>query len=544
MCSSRKSAKSKDNRPHSGTSSFSNCFSVRDKFPRGRPPKPKHGYCSNFHTPDQSNNPPHTANNRLSRTLERIMMHRSRSPPPSYSAATSSIPVELGTMPPELPGSDNAWELDGVNVCFPNREASCPDSHRAYPSVAQSTAWQESCRHAINRPGPTSTSCIQYATQYLAQGQRTTGAPITPRSVGAQHMSMAKDTPPGQHQKMSPISLAYFSSPESIYSNSFSQASPEALGSPVEICPFSPKDISTGGRGPWTNDIIYTPASQVEVSSGYLISPPSEDGQGQNSISSISPMSLSFPAEEGRRSHRMMQTQSIKPLSRTNWSPSTAPSVFKTGRTPHYSSAFSNQFINRAAHIEMRAFSHGHYDTPSNLLSFTNGAPTRFATDSGQHLDSMSDLHQPPIVAPGPTWKPHGDCHITLQEDMGHENKSRVSRVPSDISNRRSQPALPLSPRQNESISPPLPSLPPLDCAYCGKRFRGQSQKGNLKRHIRSFHPNFAPNVDIGIMDTRRMQFKCRHCVKEYGRTDARRKHEWKVHREENCRPKKRRRVE
>ncbi|KAJ4296593.1 hypothetical protein N0V90_006640 [Kalmusia sp. IMI 367209] len=78
--------------------------------------------------------------------------------------------------------------------------------------------------------------------------------------------------------------------------------------------------------------------------------------------------------------------------------------------------------------------------------------------------------------------------------------------------------------------------IPPLACAYCGRQFNGKYQKSNRTRHINSFH---------GDLDLVTIEFddgkKCRSCDQRFKRTDARRKHEWKKHRYEDCRPKKRR---
>ncbi|KAF2682629.1 hypothetical protein K458DRAFT_52789 [Lentithecium fluviatile CBS 122367] len=70
--------------------------------------------------------------------------------------------------------------------------------------------------------------------------------------------------------------------------------------------------------------------------------------------------------------------------------------------------------------------------------------------------------------------------------------------------------------------------LTPLSCGYCKMKFTGQYQKGNLTRHVRTFHVTTTA-------------YNCRTCPKTYLRDDARRKHEWKKHRAEDCRPEKRR---
>jgi hypothetical protein len=70
--------------------------------------------------------------------------------------------------------------------------------------------------------------------------------------------------------------------------------------------------------------------------------------------------------------------------------------------------------------------------------------------------------------------------------------------------------------------------LAPLACIHCNIKFNGEYQKGNLKRHIKRFH---------GAT----VLYKCRTCSASYYRDDARRKHEWKKHKAEDCRPEKRR---
>ena len=68
-----------------------------------------------------------------------------------------------------------------------------------------------------------------------------------------------------------------------------------------------------------------------------------------------------------------------------------------------------------------------------------------------------------------------------------------------------------------------------LNCTRCSREFRGEYRRGNLSRHVRALHA------------TARLSYKCRFCANEYKRDDARRKHEWKKHAAEDCRPEKRR---
>lgn len=71
----------------------------------------------------------------------------------------------------------------------------------------------------------------------------------------------------------------------------------------------------------------------------------------------------------------------------------------------------------------------------------------------------------------------------------------------------------------------------PLACGQCEKTFTGAYQKVNRSRHIKHHH------------STTRRIFRCRDptCSAEYKRDDARRKHEWKKHRNEESKPEKRR---
>jgi len=70
----------------------------------------------------------------------------------------------------------------------------------------------------------------------------------------------------------------------------------------------------------------------------------------------------------------------------------------------------------------------------------------------------------------------------------------------------------------------------PLLCGHghCKVEFNGEYRKGNRERHIRRFHRTMVP-------------YNCRFCPKFYQRDDARKKHEWKKHGAEDCRPEKRR---
>jgi hypothetical protein len=80
-------------------------------------------------------------------------------------------------------------------------------------------------------------------------------------------------------------------------------------------------------------------------------------------------------------------------------------------------------------------------------------------------------------------------------------------------------------------------NLLPLACIYCGKQFHGRYQRANRNRHVNSFHVDVDLAAVAGIDDGK----CCRTCCQRFRRTDARRKHEWKKHRTEDCRPNKRR---
>ncbi|OSS49940.1 hypothetical protein B5807_06287 [Epicoccum nigrum] len=71
----------------------------------------------------------------------------------------------------------------------------------------------------------------------------------------------------------------------------------------------------------------------------------------------------------------------------------------------------------------------------------------------------------------------------------------------------------------------------PSVCQYCGKVFTGKFGPGNCKRHVQQTHETI---VDQAM-------HLCKLCRKEYRRADALRKHQWKKHRLEDAKPRKRR---
>jgi hypothetical protein len=71
----------------------------------------------------------------------------------------------------------------------------------------------------------------------------------------------------------------------------------------------------------------------------------------------------------------------------------------------------------------------------------------------------------------------------------------------------------------------------PSVCQYCEKVFTGKFGPGNCKRHVQQTHETI---VDRAI-------HLCKLCRKEYRRADALRKHQWKKHRLEDAKPRKRR---
>ncbi|KAF1956118.1 hypothetical protein CC80DRAFT_492408 [Byssothecium circinans] len=72
-----------------------------------------------------------------------------------------------------------------------------------------------------------------------------------------------------------------------------------------------------------------------------------------------------------------------------------------------------------------------------------------------------------------------------------------------------------------------------LPCGRCDAVFKGPYRKGNRNRHFKNTH--------IVASATDKADRTCRLCDIEYKRPDARRKHEWKKHKIEDCRPEKRR---
>ncbi|KAF2688353.1 hypothetical protein K458DRAFT_400558 [Lentithecium fluviatile CBS 122367] len=74
--------------------------------------------------------------------------------------------------------------------------------------------------------------------------------------------------------------------------------------------------------------------------------------------------------------------------------------------------------------------------------------------------------------------------------------------------------------------------LVPIKCDLCSTKFKGTYQRGNLKRHMRLAHSRALRSNSF---------LECRSCPISYKRADARRKHEWKMHKIEDCRPEKRR---
>lgn len=77
----------------------------------------------------------------------------------------------------------------------------------------------------------------------------------------------------------------------------------------------------------------------------------------------------------------------------------------------------------------------------------------------------------------------------------------------------------------------------PLECIHCGTKFNGYYQKGNLKRHIKSRHPElmFDHGESPGDLD----KLKCGQCSRPFKRSDARKKHEWRTHGIKEAKPTK-----
>ncbi|KAF2002952.1 hypothetical protein P154DRAFT_573761 [Amniculicola lignicola CBS 123094] len=139
--------------------------------------------------------------------------------------------------------------------------------------------------------------------------------------------------------------------------------------------------------------------------------------------------------------------------------------------------------------------------------------------------------YEPPISGIPSTWE-HAAERISrnnMQLDttfFPSDNRSLGSPDSLDTSSPFSLSEVPLEqfPKHHSLLS-----IKPLDCDYCGKKFKGLYQKGNRARHIRLKHSGNESKIS------------CRVCDKEYKRADARRKHEWKKHRIPEAKPKKRR---
>ncbi|KAJ4296592.1 hypothetical protein N0V90_006639 [Kalmusia sp. IMI 367209] len=62
----------------------------------------------------------------------------------------------------------------------------------------------------------------------------------------------------------------------------------------------------------------------------------------------------------------------------------------------------------------------------------------------------------------------------------------------------------------------------PLTCSLCFANFNGYYQKGNLKRHIKSCHPEYLLRAGEALPDKKKLQ--CMVCAMTFKRSDARKK--------------------
>jgi hypothetical protein len=99
--------------------------------------------------------------------------------------------------------------------------------------------------------------------------------------------------------------------------------------------------------------------------------------------------------------------------------------------------------------------------------------------------------------------------------DMSQPDTAEINIVPSEI-------------------APPHAKADPIPCDTegCIKTFGGLFATGNRQRHIKNFHRGILASYPCYIGS----------CSRVYRRDDARRKHEWKIHRRLESKPQKRRR--
>lgn len=87
-------------------------------------------------------------------------------------------------------------------------------------------------------------------------------------------------------------------------------------------------------------------------------------------------------------------------------------------------------------------------------------------------------------------------------------------------------------PYKHASKSEPAPGVPgDITFCYaerCNSRFTGEYHKGNLKRHIKSNHPQLL--LQNGESPENPRNLTCKYCGQYFKRSDARKKHEYRTH--------------
>jgi hypothetical protein len=173
------------------------------------------------------------------------------------------------------------------------------------------------------------------------------------------------------------------------------------------------------------------------------------------------------------------------------------------------------------------------HDLPT---SFENGLMSPRQTTTSSSRTSITSLHTGP-----PPYSPIASGTYQNLTNFNTESPpisaSSLLPVPypyspttSDGSPTQKQITMPLQGEQPNKHGPdPIPDPIPCNALGCKAKFTGDYQKGNLKRHVKSCHPELV--AQNGEIQRDLSKLKCSRCSFVFKRSDARKKHEYRAHR-------------
>ncbi|KAF2638055.1 hypothetical protein P280DRAFT_89922 [Massarina eburnea CBS 473.64] len=411
------------------------------------------------------------------------------------TTATEHAELPAATSMPELPGTmqSGAWELD---------------TFQQQPSLITSQHHEQNHAHS-------SSIASQYTQPVYSSARTPQHAPVAQPWRASASNSVSSDSLPIERQGTSPYPLMINNDPPT--TSPSTSHSTSTTTSPATPNRFEERAWSGNGN-------MYQQTSSFNAPHSYPMSPYGYYQPKSGADLSGSPVSIRTSCAQ---SYSIHNTSLPTPLltSPRNHGTELSPLGFQHNSfegsptsSPSHSSAGSGMSYMIAAHNleQLNTVSqHNHATVHPSLWDSRVSFPQTHRSSEGSRPIAL--FHDDHFDDPSPPYHVNAD----------------VLQAPTQYQSEPGQTFPHLTPA-NKKTKLPCISTPLLACPYCDQLFKGLSRTGNRNRHIKAYHRMNSSTEEVAAKT-------CRSCGAVYKRPDARRKHEWKKHRLEDCRPDKRR---